>query len=137
MNPFSGSSPSAVQAFRRGACFTVLRATLRECVVVARLIPGPAHRVFPIEHGRPEHLYTAWELPKEDAGRENARSSTAGTSRLSAGRAFEPRLHFDGTSDGRLAVVDSIGYRIKLIARDGRVVGAVERPIAPIAVPKK
>ena len=97
--------------------------------------PGRPIEVFPIEHGKPELLYTAWELPEEDAGRRNApRSSSDGTSRLSAGRAFEPRLHFDAISDGRLAVVDSIGYRVKLIARDGRVVGVVERPIAPLAV---
>ena len=97
--------------------------------------PGRPIEVFPIEHGEPEVLYTAWELPEEDAGRKNAaRSSSDGTSRLSAGRAFEPRLGFDAISDGRLAVVDSIGYRVKLIARDGRVVGAVERPIAPLAV---
>ncbi len=57
-----------------------------------------------------------------------------GASRLSAGRAFEPGLHLAAVSDGRLAVVDSIGYRIKLIARDGSVVGAVERPITPLAV---
>ena len=30
--------------------------------------------------------------------------------------------------------MDSIGYRVKLIARDGRVLGTVERPIAPLAV---
>ena len=97
--------------------------------------PGRPIEVFPIEHGKPEVLYTAWELPEEDARRRNAaRSSSDGTSRLSAGRAFEPDLHFDAVSDGRLAVVDSIGYRIKLIARDGRVLGAVERPIAPLAV---
>ena len=97
--------------------------------------PGRPIEVFPIEHGEPELLYTAWELPEEDAGRRNAaRSSSDGTSRLSAGRAFEPDLHFDVISDGRLAVVDPIGYRIKLVARDGRVVGALERPIAPIAV---
>ena len=97
--------------------------------------PGRPLDVFPIEHGKPELLYTAWELPEEDAGRRNAaRSSSDGTSRLSAGRAFEPDLSFDVIADGRLAVVDSIGYRIKLVARDGRVVGAVERPIVPLAV---
>ena len=97
--------------------------------------PGRPLDVFPIEHGKPELLYTAWELPEEDAGKRNAaRSSSDGTSRLSAGRAFEPGLHFEVISDGRVAVVDSIGYRVTLIARDGRVVGAVERPIVPLAV---
>ena len=39
--------------------------------------------------------------------------------------------------DGRLALVDSIGYRIKLIAPDGRVTGTVERPIAPLPVDER
>ena len=46
-------------------------------------------------------------------------------------RAFEPGLHLGMLSDGRLAVVDSMGYRVKLIGLDGSVVGAAERPIAP------
>ena len=94
---------------------------------------GRPIEVFPIEHGQPEVLYTAWELPEEESGRRNTRSASDGAN-LSAGRAFEPGLHFEVTSDGRLAVVDSIGYRIKLISRDGEVVGTVERPIAPLTV---
>lgn len=90
--------------------------------------PGRPIEIFPIEDGQPEVLYTAWELPDPEGDRRRARRSS---SRMSAGRAFEPRLHFDVTSDGRLAVVDSIGYRVKLVSRDGSVVGTVERPIAP------
>lgn len=97
--------------------------------------PGRPIEVFSIEDGQPEVLYTAWELPDEAAERRNARrSSSDGTSRLRAGRSFEPDLHYDVTSDGRLAVVDSIGYRIKLVSREGEVVGALERPIAPVTV---
>lgn len=97
--------------------------------------PGRPIEIFPIEHGTPEVLYTAWELPDPEGDRRRARrSSSSGVSRMSAGRAFEPRLHFDTTSDGRLAVVDSIGYRVKLVGRDGSVVATVERPIAPRAV---
>ena len=97
--------------------------------------PGRPIEVFSIEDGQPEVLYTAWELPDEGAERRSARrSSSDGTSRLPAGRAFAPDLHYEVTSDGRLAVVDSIGYRIKLVSREGEVLGAVERPIAPAAV---
>lgn len=99
--------------------------------------PGRPIEIFPIEDGKPEVLYTAWELPDPEGDRRRARrssSSSGGVSRMSAGRAFEPRLHFDVTSDGRLAVVDSIGYRIKLVSRDRSVVGTVARPIAPRAV---
>ena len=53
---------------------------------------------------------------------------------MSAGRAFEPGLYYDVLTDGRLALADSIGYRIKLIALDGSVTGVIERPIAPLAV---
>ena len=51
-----------------------------------------------------------------------------------AGRAFEPRLDFDLLTDGRLALFDSIGYRVKLIGLDGSVTGTIERPIAPLPV---
>jgi len=98
--------------------------------------PGRPIEIFPIEHGKPEVLYTAWDLPDPEGDRRRARrsSSSDGVSRMSAGRAFEPRLHFDVISDDRLAVVDSIGYRVKLVARDGSVVATVERPIAPLPV---
>lgn len=98
--------------------------------------PGRPIEIFPIEHGTPEALYTAWELPDPEDERRSARrpSSSDGVSRMSAGRSFEPGLHFDVISDGRLAVVDSIGYRVKLVSRDGTVVGTVERPIAPRTV---
>ncbi len=39
-----------------------------------------------------------------------------------------------GLTDGRLALIDSIGYRVKLIGLDGNVTGTVERPIAPLPV---
>ena len=54
--------------------------------------------------------------------------------RMAAGRAFEPRLDYDALADGRLALIDSIGYRVKLIGLDGSVTGTIERPIAPLPV---
>ena len=53
---------------------------------------------------------------------------------FAAGRAFEPRLDIDLLTDGRLALIDSIGYRVKLIGLDGSVTGTIERPIAPLPV---
>jgi len=140
VNPITGSPFLNTRAFPDGSLVSiVIRSDSADLERWRRGLPrrdppGRPIEVFPIEHGRPEVLYTAWELPKEDAGRRNTGSSSDGTVNLSAGRAFEPRLHFDATSDDRLAVVDSIGYRIKLISRDGEVVGTVERPIAPLAV---
>ncbi len=85
-----------------------------------------------------EVLYTAWKLPGEDEDLVESEFSSAGTTmRLSAGRAFEPRLDLDVLADGRLALIDSIGYRIKLIAPDGGVTGTVERPIAPLPVDER
>ena len=54
--------------------------------------------------------------------------------RFAAGRAFEPRLDIDLLTDGRLALIDSVGYRVKLIGLDGSVTGTIERPIAPLPV---
>ena len=78
----------------------------------------PIH-IFPLDDTEPELLYTAWELPEEGAD-ESALSGTLETGmrmRFAAGRAFEPRLDFDVLTDGRLALIDSIGYRVKLIGQ--------------------
>ena len=95
----------------------------------------PIH-IFPLDDTEPELLYTAWELPEEDAD-ESALSGTLETGMRmyrAAGRAFEPRLDFDVLTDGRLALIDSIGYRVKLIGLDGSVTGTIERLISPLPV---
>ncbi|WP_420441919.1 hypothetical protein [Candidatus Palauibacter sp.] len=93
---------------------------------------------LPLDGAAVQVLYTAWELPGEDEDLVDSESSSAGmVMRMSAGRAFEPPLALDMLTDGRLALVDSIGYRIKLIASDGRVTGTVERPIAPLPVDER
>lgn len=80
----------------------------------------------------PEVLYTAWDLPDDPTG--DAYEIDSSTIHMSAGRAFEPGLYYDVLTDGRLALADSIGYRVKLIGLDGSVTGVIERPIAPLAV---
>ncbi len=85
---------------------------------------------FPLD-GELEILYRAWELPEtEDL---SGQSSPGGTV-IYAGRAFEPPFDFDVLTDGRIALIDSIGYRVKLIDRGGAVTGTLERPIEPLAV---
>ena len=74
--------------------------------------------LFALGGSGPEVLYRAWNLEPTKLDEERM-------------RAFEPGLHLGMLSDGCLAVVDSMGYRVKLIGVDGTVVGAVERPIAP------
>ena len=95
----------------------------------------PIHMV-PLDGTEPELLYTAWELPEEDDDESVISESPSGNVRvrLMAGRAFEPRLDYDVLTGGRLALIDSIGYRVKLIGLDGTVTGTIERPIAPLPV---
>ena len=95
----------------------------------------PIH-IVPLDGTEPELLYTAWELPEEDDDEFTMSGSTSGGTlvRMAAGRAFEPRLVYDLLTDGRLALIDSIGYRVKLIGLDGSVAGTIERPITPLPV---
>ncbi len=95
----------------------------------------PIH-ILPLDGTEPELLHTAWELPEEDDDEftVGGSSSEGSVVRMAAGRAFEPRLDYDALADGRLALIDSIGYRVKLIGLDGSVTGTIERPIAPLPV---
>ncbi|MXW17062.1 MAG: 6-bladed beta-propeller [Gemmatimonadetes bacterium] len=100
---------------------------------------GRAIEVFSLEEGMSELLYTAWELPEEDP--DDGSISVSGSStaasismRMSPPKAFVPGLHVGVLSDGRIAVVDSVGYRVKLVGMDGSVTGTLERPIAPTVV---
>ena len=95
----------------------------------------PIH-IFPLDGTEPEVLYTAWRLPEEDEDGTSVSGSAETGMRVawSAGRAFEPFLSYDLLTNGRLALIDSIGYRVKLIGLDGSVTGTIERPIAPLAV---
>ena len=95
----------------------------------------PIH-LFPLDGTEPELLYTAWGLPEEDEDEIDMSGDldTGARMRIAAGRAFEPNLDIDLLTDGRLALIDSIGYRVKLIGLDGSVTGTVERPIAPLPV---
>ncbi|MCY4555650.1 MAG: hypothetical protein OXF79_04580 [Chloroflexi bacterium] len=98
--------------------------------------PGRPIHLFPLDGTEPTLLYTAWELPEEDEDESELSGDLESGMRMrvAAGRAFEPRLDIDLLTDGRLALIDSIGYRIKLIGPDGSVAGMIERPIAPLPV---
>ncbi|MCY3809790.1 MAG: hypothetical protein OXG58_10290 [Gemmatimonadetes bacterium] len=95
----------------------------------------PIH-IFPLDGTEAEVLYTAWRPPDEDEDDISVSGSRESGRRVawSAGRAFEPFVSYDLLNDGRLALIDSIGYRVKLIGLDGSVAGTIERPIAPLAV---
>ncbi len=83
--------------------------------------------------GTRELLYRAWEPPPPTGDAAEA-SGGSFSFNLSPVRAFDPGLHFAALSDGRLAVVDSSGYRIRLIGEDGAVGEILERPLSPIPV---
>jgi len=85
--------------------------------------------------GSRDVVYTAWKPPPPEE--EQTSEISAGDNRLlfeaQKQVAFEPDLKLDVLSDGRLAVVDSVEYRVKLV-RDGNVASTLERPIAPTPV---
>ena len=90
--------------------------------------------VFALDGGDQRVLYRAWDLPPTEAD-ESIEGSSGDDGGLSMTfnrmREFNPRLRIGVLSDGRVAVVDSMAYEVKLIAPDGTVAGTVTRPIAP------
>ena len=79
-------------------------------------------------------LYRAWDLPPTEADEsiEGSSDQSGGLSMsFSRMREFNPALLIGVLSDGRVAVVDSMAYEVKLVGTDGTVDGTVTRPIAP------
>lgn len=91
--------------------------------------------IFALDGSGKEVLYRAWNLPPTEVDEELDMKDEQGRQELSLSinrmRAFTPGLHLGALSDGRLAVVDSMGYRVKLVGMDGTVLAAIERPIEP------
>lgn len=83
--------------------------------------------------GGREVRYTAWDPPPPTG---DGASTEGGSLRftMSPIRAFDASLSFVPLADGRLAVVDSVSYRIKLVDAAGTVAAVLERPVAPIRV---
>lgn len=75
-------------------------------------------------------FYTAWEAPEEeDEGGQTLRGGNVTFRIASAGpRTFEPRLFVGVQPDGGVAVVDSSGYRVKMVGPDGSLRSVLERP---------
>ncbi len=118
---------------------TVMRMNRPEEREESGIVPeseGRPIEVFPLDGSDPEVLYAAWELPEERDEGTVATTSSGGPSvfQMAPPRAFVPGLHCDVLSDGRVAVVDSIGYRVKLVGIDGTLTDVIERPIVPMVV---
>lgn len=96
--------------------------------------PGRAIETFGLDGSR-EVAYTAWEPPPPGEGEEAELAGGGGRIQLQMQQmvAFDAGLHLGVLSDGRLAVVDSVGYRVKLI-ESGTVASTLERPITPTTV---
>lgn len=91
--------------------------------------------LFALDGSGREVVYRAWNLPPTEEDEELVAENEQGRREISFSldrmRAFEPGLHLGVLSDGRLAVVDSMGYRVKLVGMDGTVAATVGRAIAP------
>lgn len=90
--------------------------------------------------GSRETLYVAWEMPHEAPYTRSNNAQTDEGLRVTTlvtlvdPPRFAPRLLAAVISNGRVAVVDSVGYRVKLVSGAGAVEGALERPIQPFDV---
>lgn len=91
--------------------------------------------LFALDGSARQVLYRAWNLPPtpedEEVVSENEEGQRQMSFSLGRMRAFEPGLHLGALSDGRLAVADSTGYRVKLIGMDGTVSAVLERQVDP------
>jgi hypothetical protein len=86
--------------------------------------------------GAGEVLFEAWALPPPpppvvDQVTLGGRTIAV---RIPRERGFEPGLHLAILPDGRIAVADSVPWRIELRDGTGSQVGVLERPIEPLPV---
>lgn len=90
--------------------------------------------VFALDGSDQRVLYRAWNLPPTESDESIEGSSEEGgglSMSFSRMRAFDPGLSIGVLSDGRVAVADSVTYKVKLVAMDGTVGGTIARPVAP------
>jgi len=95
--------------------------------------------IYPTAEGDSAVLaYEAWlPPPPPDGGESTIRGGTSGNMvqlSMARTRAFTPPLAVAPLPDGRLAVVDSVTYQVKLVAPGAGVDAVLERPIPPTPV---
>ncbi len=81
--------------------------------------------------GTQEEFHLAWAGPPLEETETAAGNIRMITSRMEA---FPLPLSFGVLRDGRVALADSVGYRIKILDASGQVTGTLERLIPPVAV---
>ena len=84
-------------------------------------------------------VYEAWNPPPPPEGGGStleSQTSSGGAIALRIGRvrAFEPAIHLAPLPDGRVAVVDSVAYSIKLVDPGTGITQRLERPLPPTSV---
>lgn len=86
--------------------------------------------------GTRETFYAAWNIPNEaeDLMLEEAQGAYRAIVNVKTPPEFAPPLLIDVLSDGRVALVDSTGYRIKLISPAGTIAGTLDKSIEPMDV---
>ena len=81
--------------------------------------------------GTQEEFHLAWAGPPVEDTETQTGNIRMIMSRMEA---FPLPLSFGVLRDGRVALADSVGYRIKILDASGQVTGTLERPIPPVAV---
>jgi hypothetical protein len=83
-------------------------------------------------------IYGAWNPPPPPEGGEASLSGGSDGEQMqitmSRLRAFSPPLLMTPLPDGRVAVVDSVAYQVKLVEPGAGLVGTLERPVPPTEV---
>lgn len=99
-------------------------------------VAPPGHRamdIFPLDGSDPRVFHYAWgPPPAKDSTTVQVEEGMMLT--LPRRTALEPGLHWTVLADGRIAIADSIGYRVKLVTPEGADAGRIERPIEPSTV---
>ena len=83
--------------------------------------------------GTQDDFHLAWA---RSAAEETETETQAGNIRMvmSGMEAFPLPLSLGVLRDGRVALADSVGYRIKILDDSGQVTATLERPIPPVAI---
>ncbi len=79
-------------------------------------------------------FHEAWAGPPKTETRTDEAEAGNVRIQVQAGEAFPLPLRVDVLRDGRVAIVDSVGYRVKLVDETGAVVSTLERPVPAVAV---
>jgi hypothetical protein len=85
---------------------------------------------FPLDGSPPRTLFEAWKMPPPEGDNVNLEGGgfTVSTRPMVA---FEPEVLVGVLPDGRMALVDSTTYRIRILGADGEILDVLERPIQP------